>query len=185
MCGFHLYKKINRMATLIPQQTGKSNAKFHAVKIDMTPMVDLGFLLITFFIFTTSLTQPTVTKLTMPKADTDIIQDVYEKTLLTAVLEKDKAFVYEGDFKKAAAANAVTQTDYNVRTGLGDVVRQKQKSLQGEGLKDDLLVVIKPLPSASYQDLMNALDEMLINGVSRYSVVDASAGEKAYTASKQ
>lgn len=171
------------MATIIPQQIGKATAKLHSVKMDMTPMVDLGFLLITFFTFTTSLTQPTVTKLTMPKAAIDEPPaPVYERTLLTAILDKNKAIVYEGDYKKAAAANAFTQTDYNVKTGLGNLIRQKQKRLESEGLKDDLLVVIKPTPSASYEAMMNALDEMLINGVSRYSVVDASAAEKEYMA---
>ena len=169
------------MATILPQAVGKSKTKLHSVKIDMTPMVDLGFLLITFFIFTTSLTQPTITKLTMPKASTDIA-DVFGKTLLTAVLHENKVTVYEGGFEKAIATNAVKQSDYNVQTGLGAFVRQKQKALDKEGLKDDLLVVIKPTPSASYQDVMNALDEMLINGVSRYSVVDASKPEKEYLA---
>lgn len=170
------------MATIIPQTIGKSKAKLHAIKIDMTPMVDLGFLLITFFIFTTSLTQPTVTKLTMPKASSEPV-DVYEHTLLTAVLDKDNVFVYEGAIQKAVATNSFKQTNYNVQTGLGAFVRQKQKALDKEGLKDDLLVIIKPTPSASYQDVMNALDEMLINGVTHYSVVDASPVENDYLAS--
>ena len=72
-----------------------------------------------------------------------------------------------------------------MRTGLGDLVRQKQKALEKEGLKDDLMVLIKPSPLASYQDVMNALDEMLINGVTHYSVVDTSPVEKEYIALKQ
>ena len=172
------------MATIIPQPLGKSKAGLHSVKIDMTPMVDLGFLLITFFIFTTSLTQPKITKLNMPKADSGGVTNVYEKTLLTAVLDKDKILVYEGDFQKALAQNRLLQTDYDVKSGFGKFVRQKQKSLQAINRKDELMVVLKPLPSASYQAVINALDEMLINGVSRYSVVDASANEKAYLSSK-
>ena len=150
----------------------------------MTPMVDLGFLLITFFIFTTSITQPTTTKLNMPKADSEGVTSVYEKTLLTAVLGKEKVLVYEGDFLKAVAQNRLVETDYDVKSGLGNFVRQKQKSLQAINRKDELMVVLKPLHSASYQNVINALDEMLINGVSRYSVIDASANEKAYPAAK-
>lgn len=176
-----LFLKPIVMATIIPQPLGKSNANLHTVKIDMTPMVDLGFLLITFFIFTASLTQPAVTKLAMPKADSGAI-DVYEPTLLTAVLHKDKVFVYEGALQKAVTTNGLKQTDYNVQTGLGNFVRQKQKRLEKSGLKEEMTVVIKPTPSASYQALMNALDEMLINGVSHYSVVDASPTEKEYLA---
>ena len=169
------------MATIIPQPLSKTKTRLHNVKIDMTPMVDLGFLLITFFIFTTSLTQPTVTKLTMPKATTAIVE-IYEPTLLTAILDEHKVTVYEGDFKKAITANALKQTDYNLQTGLGNFVRLKQKALDIEGLKAELMVIIKPTPSASYQDVIKALDEMLINGVVRYSVIDASVMEKDYLA---
>ena len=167
------------MATIIPQPLGKCKTSLHTVKIDMTPMVDLGFLLITFFIFTTSLTQPTVSKLTMPAKSVGTMS-VNVKTLLTAVLDKDGVFVYEGVFEKVAAQSKFVHTDYNVRTGLGNSVRQKQMRLAKEKMKDDLMVIIKPLPTASYQDVINALDEMLLNGVSRYSVVDASANEKKY-----
>lgn len=174
--------KTNCMATIIPSPLGKSNAKRHAVKIDMTPMVDLGFLLISFFIFTTTLTQPTTTKLTMPKADPNTTLDVYEPTLFTVIVDREKAFVYEGGFKKAAVQNKLIKTNYNIRTGLGEAIRQKQKALAKEGQKDDLMVVIKPTPSASYQELINVLDEMLINGVKHYAVVDASTAEKDYLA---
>ena len=171
------------MATIIPQPLGRAGSKLHAVKIDMTPMVDLGFLLITFFIFTTSLTQPTVSKLNMPKAG-DIDMPVYAKTLFTAILDKGKVVVYEGAFETAVTAKAFSQTTYDIRSGLGNLVRIKQKALDKEGLKNDLMVVIKPTPSASYQEVMNALDEMLINGISRYSIVDASAKEKEYLAAR-
>lgn len=101
---------------------------------------------------------------------------------MTAVLGKDKLTAYGGVLHKAIAANSVKQTDYNVQTGLGNPVRQKQKEWEKEGLKGDLMVVSKAMPSASYQDVMNALDKMPVNGVSHYSVVDASPTEKAYLA---
>jgi len=173
------------MATIIPQPLGKSKAGLHTVKIDMTPMVDLGFLLITFFIFTTSITQPTITKLNMPKADPGGITNIYEKTLVTAILDKEKIIVYEGDFQKALAQNRLLQTNYDVKSGLGKFIRQKQKALQAINRKDELMVVLKPLPSASYQDVINALDEMTINRVLRYGIVDVSANEKSYLSSKQ
>src|SRR5215217_263277 len=103
---------------------GKTKRKVHPdVKVDMTPMVDLGFLLITFFIFTTTLTQPNVTKLLMPK-ESDVPMPVPESTLLTALVDKDKIIIYEGDLKKAIAGSNIVQTNYNMKTGMGYFVRQ-------------------------------------------------------------
>src|SRR5829696_3510819 len=92
--------KTNNMATILPLPTGISKTKFHSVKIDMTPMVDLGFLLITFFIFTTSLAEPTVTKLSMPK-DGEGTMPVRKNKLLTILVDKQKVFSYEGAWDDA------------------------------------------------------------------------------------
>ena len=169
------------MAAIIEQSIGRSKTKLHTVKIDMTPMVDLGFLLITFFIFTTSMMEPTVTKLAMPKESKDTM-DVPKKGLLTALIDKDKVYVYEGSWEEALAENKLMPTNFDVSKGLGNFIRQKQQSLAALNKKDELMVAIKPLPSASYQDVMNALDEMLINNVKRYAVIDASKEEKDFVA---
>src|SRR5687767_9144303 len=166
------------MADILPLPVN-SKKKTHSVKIDMTPMVDLGFLLITFFIFTTSLTQPTVTKLIMPQKNGT--HEVYDKTLLTAILDKDRVIVYEGDFVKALQANRVAVTDYNLQSGLGWYIRQKQKVLQGTNQQEELMIAIKPLASSSYQQVLTALDEMKINNVSRYGIMELSPEERAYT----
>ena len=57
------------MAQIEENNCGKSKkySKRTSVKVDLTPMVDLGFLLITFFIFTSVILQPTLTKLLLPK----------------------------------------------------------------------------------------------------------------------
>lgn len=170
------------MAVILPVAIGKSRTKFHVVKIDMTPMVDLGFLLITFFIFTTSLSTPAVTKLIMPKQGPP--EPVPEKTLLTALIDKEKVFVYEGAFEKAVAAGSVVLTGYHAQTGLGFYIRQKQKLLEAGHHKDKLMVAIKPLQTASYQDVMNALDEMLINNVQRYGIINVTDEEAQFLAKR-
>ena len=168
------------MAALIDTSLRPAKKKLHSLKIDMTPMVDLGFLLITFFIFTTSLMEPTITKLVMPSDGEE--SPVPESKIITAILENDKVLVYEGMFEKAMANSAVIQTNYHVQTGLGKFIRQKQKKMNTK--KDDLMVAIKPMPSSSYQQVMNALDEMRINNVLRYAIVNVSDEERNYLVAK-
>ena len=78
---------------------GKKRAKKMSTKIDMTPMVDLAFLLLTFFMLTTTFAKPNVMQLTMPVKKTDDVEDTKIKAsqAMTIVLGKDnKAYFYFG-----------------------------------------------------------------------------------------
>src|SRR5277367_5094102 len=79
---------------------GVKKAKKLSTRVDLTPMVDLGFLLITFFIFTTTVSQPTAMKLFLPK-DVDKPEEqnkVKASAVLTIMLGKsDQIYYYEGD----------------------------------------------------------------------------------------
>ena len=169
--------KTFRMATILPPPTYKSKAKLHSVKVDMTPMVDLGFLLITFFIFTTTVSQPTVTKLSMPAKDQGTIE-IAKSKLLTILVDKEKVFVYDGAWTDAAATNRIRKSTYNVKDGVGNFIRQRQLLLGIE--RDELMVAIKPVSTASYQDVMNALDEMHLNNVKRYGIMQITEPEKNF-----
>src|SRR6185312_9616448 len=81
---------------------GVKKAKKLSTRVDMTPMVDLGFLLITFFIFTTTMSTPNTMKLTMPKEEKNKEDqtEVKESGALTILLGKDnEVFYYEGQLK--------------------------------------------------------------------------------------
>src|SRR6202035_4714026 len=78
---------------------GVKKSKKLSTRVDLTPMVDLGFLLITFFIFTTTMSRPTAMRLHLPK-DVDIID--YHHVKVSAVItimmgSKDQLYYYEGD----------------------------------------------------------------------------------------
>ena len=140
----------------------------------MTPLVDLGFLLITFFIFTTTMAEKKATGLVM-------LQDgetaVASSKALTVILgDGNKVFAYAGRWEDAVSHQNIIQTNYSVTEGLGSLIRTKQKQLGDK--KDNLVLIIKPLSTASYQNVIDALDEALINQVQRYMVVDASDAEK-------
>lgn len=147
---------------------GVKKGKKLSTRVDLTPMVDLGFLLITFFIFTTTMSQPTSMNLAMPK-DTDKPDEtnlVKESGSLTLMLgKKDVIYYYFG------ADPAKMQT-----TGYKDlrkIILDKKKSTPA----DDYFIIIKPDKDASYKNAVDVLDEMSINDIKRYAMIDPTADE--------
>jgi biopolymer transport protein ExbD len=145
---------------------GVKKAKKLSTRVDLTPMVDLGFLLITFFIFTTTMSQPTAMRLFLPK-DTEKPEDqnkVKASGALTLILAKDNSvFYYEGEL--SPTGDNFKSTNFQ---GIRDVIINKKKSTNPE----DFVVVIKPTPEATYKNTVDMLDEMTINEVKRYALVD-------------
>src|SRR5687768_11018457 len=106
------------------------------LRIDMTPMVDLGFLLITFFVFTNTISSPSVTDLYMPKDTSDTIKQAKlpEGLALTFLLTKsNRVFYYNGAWDDAFETGAVFETNFSYKDGIGEVIRNKQKTLDASG----------------------------------------------------
>lgn len=162
---------------------GVHGVKKHSLRTDMTPMVDLGFLLITFFVFTAELSKPVVTKLVMPTEGGQTT--LGESDALTVLLGKnDAVYYYHGDMGKAFAEGKVYKTSFAVDKGIGGIIRDKQKQLAAnparrEG-KDGLMLLIKPGENASYQNVIDMLDETIINKVKKYALLKPSKEELAY-----
>lgn len=147
---------------------GVKKGKKLSTRVDLTPMVDLGFLLITFFIFTTTMSQPTAMNLPLPK-DTDKPEEqnkAKESGALTLMLGKDDAVFYYEGMLAPDASNFKSSTMKQIR----DVIIDKKRRTP----EKDLVVVIKPTDEANYKDVVDILDEMLINDVKRYALVDIS-----------
>ena len=147
---------------------GVKKAKKLSTTVDMTPMVDLGFLLITFFIFTTTMAQPTAMNLYMPK-DVDKPEDqnkVKESGAFTIMLgRQDVVYYYEGlDPTQLKTATFKTIRD--------EIIRKKQNTNP-----EDLVMIIKPTENATYKNTVDILDEMTINAIKRYAMVDISSTE--------
>lgn len=147
---------------------GVKKAKKLSTTVDMTPMVDLGFLLITFFIFTSTMAQPTAMNLFMPK-DVDKPEDqnkVKESGAFTIMLGKqDVVYYYEGlDPTKIQTATFKTIRD--------EIIRKRQSTNP-----EDLVVILKPTEHATYKNTVDILDEMTINEIKRYAMVDISKVE--------
>jgi biopolymer transport protein ExbD len=147
---------------------GVKKGKKLSTRVDLTPMVDLGFLLITFFIFTTTMSQPTAMRLNLPK-DVDNPDDqnkVKESAVLTIMLGKDNnVFYYEGQLKPDAS-NFKSSSFKEIR----EVIINKKKNTSA----NDLVMVLKPNADCNYKNVVDILDEMSINVIKRYAVVKIS-----------
>jgi biopolymer transport protein ExbD len=161
-----------------------THPKKHTPKTDMTPMVDLGFLLISFFVITTELSKPMVTNLNMPKDGPPT--DLGESDALTVLLGNDNTlFYYHGDWNKSIETKAITRIGFSPNDGIGEVIRQKQKWLdvfnKREGRKG-LMLLIKPGPDADYGNVVDMIDEALINKVEKYAILKPRPEETQYLA---
>jgi biopolymer transport protein ExbD len=150
---------------------GVKKSKKLSTRVDLTPMVDLGFLLITFFIFTTTMSQPTAMKLFLPK-DADKPEDqnkAKESGVITILLGKDdNVFYYEGQLDNGAS-NFKSSTFKEIRNVLLDKKARTPEK--------DLVVVLKPSEECTYRNVVDILDEMAINMLKRYALVDISSTE--------
>jgi biopolymer transport protein ExbD len=152
---------------------GVKKAKKLSTRVDLTPMVDLGFLLITFFIFTTTMSQPTAMNLPLPDdtAKPEEQNKAKESGALTLMIGKNSAvYYYEGQLAVDASQNNFkSSTMKQIR----DVIIDKKRRTP----EKDLVIVIKPNEESTYKDLVDILDEMLINDIKRYALVDIAEVE--------
>ena len=151
---------------------GKVRSKKNGGKVDLTAMVDLAFLLITFFMLTTSLNKPQAMDVAMPdknvETDKQTDVDVDEHRSVTLVLgSDDKLIWYQGDVKKPLQGPTVIDYD---KEGLRAVLmKMKQVVPQQTGGKD-MIVVIRPSEKSVTRNIIDALDEMKIVDIQRYMI---------------
>ena len=136
---------------------GVKKGKKLSTRVDLTPMVDLGFLLITFFIFTTTMSQPTALKLMLPKdADKPEEQNkAKESGVITLLLGKDNTvFYYEGQLDNTAS---------NFKSSNFSGIREVLLDKKSRTPEKDLVVVLKASSESTYKNVVDILDEMTIN----------------------
>ena len=149
---------------------GKKRAKKMSTKIDMTPMVDLAFLLLTFFMLTTTFAKPNVMQLTMPVKKTDDVEDTKIKAsqAMTIVLGKDnKAYYYFGlntPNDKTVQKPELKVTNFSA-SGIRQVLLTRQRQ------QPEPIILIKPTEDAKYRNMVDILDEMNITNQKKYALV--------------
>src|SRR5689334_968778 len=107
---------------------GGRRSKKLSTRVDLTPMVDLGFLLITFFMVSTSWTKPLAATLRMP-ADGPPMTLGNNAALTLVALKDNKIFYYNGDLGQSLKEGSYGVTDYRQHGGIGDIIRMKQQAM--------------------------------------------------------
>ena len=138
-------------------------------------MVDLGFLLITFFIFTTSMSEPKSLKLNLPETRNirDSSQTAEGATLQLVLGKNDELWYYHGSgFKN------IKMTDYGwpVRHL---IIEKKKDVIEQFGSEKEFVLIIKPTKYSSMKNIVSVLDEILINQVKRYVFMEPNELEQS------
>ena len=186
---------------------GKSKQKKISVRVDFTPMVDMNMLLITFFMLCTTLNIPQTMEISMPSNDKDITEDqksmVKASQAITLLLGGDnKLYYYEGE-PNYKDYSSLKQTSY-AANGVRDVLLRKnavavnkvralkqqkldlvitddefkKKVSEIKSAKDTPTVIIKATDDASYENLVDVLDEMQICNIGKDVIADIAEGDE-------
>jgi biopolymer transport protein ExbD len=184
----------------------KPKQKKHATRVDLTPMVDLGFLLITFFMLTTSMLKPQTMEISVPSKDKvqeDEQNKVKASQAITVLLgAENKLYYYFGaqengvdpeliptDYSSEGIRKVLLSKNAEVTNKVNQLKQDKQdKKIQEEeylkklsefrALKSAPTVMIKATDESNYKNLVDILDEMNICNIARYAIVDITDYDK-------
>jgi len=147
----------------------KKRRKKMSTRVDMTPMVDLGFLLITFFMLTTTFSKPQTMEINLPVKPKGEVVEEQENALKASkafniiVDGENRLFWYLG--LPHEPLEPLTETNYTA-DGIRKVLLEKNSSIQ------DMVVLIKATDAAVYKNVVDILDEMNISNIKRYALID-------------
>ncbi|MBE7178222.1 MAG: biopolymer transporter ExbD [Mucilaginibacter polytrichastri] len=167
--------------TSAQSNSGKPRSKKLTTRIDLTAMVDLAFLLITFFMLTTSLSKPQAMDLAMPDNTGPERLPVPETRTLTLCLGKDNGLVWY----RGSAAHPIgtpAKTGYG-KDGLRRILLGENSKTQRESGKP-VIVLVKAADRSKYENFVATLDELKITGIQTYAVVDITSADDALLKAK-
>jgi biopolymer transport protein ExbD len=184
----------------------KGKQKKITIRVDFTPMVDMNMLLITFFMLCTTMSKPQTMEISMPRKDVkdESEQDKLKASeAITVLLGKDNTvYYYEGLPSENYENTSLVETNFSAdglrayllkrNASIASKAEELYKRKQNLEIADTTYtrelselkkekgapaVVIKATDFATYTNLMDVLDEMLICKIGRYSIVDIEQGD--------
>lgn len=190
------------MAELQVEDKGKKGKKpkqkKHSSRVDLTPMVDLGFLLITFFMLTTSMLKPQTMEISVPSKDKVLEEDqnkIKASQAITILLGKENKLYYyfgtqengidpevvETDYSSEGLRKMLFQKNFDVMKAVNELKKEKKRMAEEDyntklselkSVKTAPIIIIKAADDSNYKNLVDILDEMNINNIARYAIVD-------------
>ena len=181
---------------------GKKRAKKQSTKVDMTPLVDLAFLLLTFFVLTSTFSQPKVLRMIFPeKLDEKDLKNMKQpevKDGITILLTRenrvfwyrgalnDKTVLEETDFTKNGLRKVLVENNLSLLTQVRDFEKQMNKIDDKDTAKRNaidakvmqaqrdskLVVLLKNDDEATYRNVIDVMDEFMICQIAKYFAVD-------------
>jgi biopolymer transport protein ExbD len=155
---------------------GKVRTKKKATRVDLTAMVDLAFLLITFFILTTTLNKPKAQELIMPdKDDKQQRLPVPETRTMTLLLgDNDKLEWFVGQ----AGKTPPTTINYSKEQLRKTLVEEDAKiRATHAGPDNSMIVIVSPSAQSTYKNLVTVMDELNITNIQSRAIVDITPAE--------
>lgn len=158
---------------------GRRNAR-NPIRVDLTPMVDLGFLLICFFVFTHTLSESKAMRLILPKDSTNQTP-IAQSGAITLIALPDKIMAYQGNFSRDSS-NFIS-FDYLQKNELRQwLIAIKHHLIKVNGNDDKLMVLIKPSEHSVFQHTIALLDELTICAIKRYALLETEQWEQDWLA---
>ena len=166
------------MAEVITKEKSGVKQNKKPIKIDMTPMVDLNFLLLMFFMFTSSFSKPNVMDLGLPAKDPNPIpfndKVIDQLNQITFIVGENNRIFYHQSNEKDLTEAGLKETDYN---GL-NVSKIISKAYEKAPKKEIFTIIVKPTDDANYKNFVDMMDNISISKKERYGISDIKSWEK-------
>ncbi|MBW8359474.1 MAG: biopolymer transporter ExbD [Weeksellaceae bacterium] len=158
---------------------GKVRSKKQVPHVDLTPMVDLAFLLITFFMLVTTFNKPNVMDLGLPAKPKDEQKapdtEIKLSNSISLLIGKDNRIFWHQQDNTSLTDATLNETSFD-REGIRKIIQQAKAKAADQNM---FTVIIKPTDDAVYKNFVDILDEMAITKSERYGVTDVKPWEQS------
>ena len=154
-----------------PRKKGKKHKKGRrlGIRIDMTPLVDVAFLLLTFFMLTTSMSRPQTMEINLPPDD-KVKVEIAESNLLTLRVNSKGEIFWNTGIEKPARLEF---------KGLRSFLRERATT------NPKLVVLLKIDREGKYSMMVNIIDELNLATITRFSIAQMEDADRQFLAKAQ